>query len=214
MTISPAPSTKADILNYLLKQGPATAQGLAQQLGISPQAIRRHLKDLEGEGLISFQAVQEGMGRPQHYYQLSREGRERFPQRYGEFALSFLDALVETVGEQQVDVVLQKQWQRKAEAYRQQLGDGPRQARVQKLVELRQQEGYMAELHLLEPADSETFVLAEHHCAIAEVAESYPTVCDHELEMFAAILPDCTVERTHWLNNGEHSCGYLIQPKL
>jgi len=214
MTISPAPSTKADILNYLLKQGQATAQGLAQQLHISPQAIRRHLKDLEREGLILFQSVQEGMGRPQHYYQLSKQGREQFPQRYGEFALSFLDLLVETVGEQQVGAVLHKQWQRKAEAYRQQLGEGSRQVRVQKLVELRQREGYMAELHSLEPAGSEVFVFAEHHCAIAEVAESYPTVCDHELEMFAAILPDCTIKRTHWLNNGEHSCGYLIQPKV
>jgi DeoR family suf operon transcriptional repressor len=33
------------------------------------------------------------------------------------------------------------------------------------------------------------------------------------LEMFGAILPDCAIERTHWINNGEHSCGYLIQLK-
>ncbi|MGB5772809.1 MAG: iron-sulfur cluster biosynthesis transcriptional regulator SufR, partial [Crocosphaera sp.] len=57
------------------------------------------------------------------------------------------------------------------------------------------------------------YILAEHHCAISEVAESYPTVCGHELEMFAAILPDCTIERTHWINQGEHNCGYLIKVK-
>jgi DeoR family transcriptional regulator, suf operon transcriptional repressor len=38
-------------------------------------------------------------------------------------------------------------------------------------------------------------------------------VCDHELEMFAVALQDCQVERTHWLVNGEHRCGYLIQSK-
>lgn len=32
-----------------------------------------------------------------------------------------------------------------------------------------------------------------------------------ELEMFAAVLPDCTVERTHWIIDGEHRCGYLVQ---
>ena len=98
MTITPTLSTKEDILNYLLKQGQATAQELADLLEISPQAIRRHLKDLEAEELILHQAVQVGMGRPQHYYQLSKQGRDRFPSRYGEFAVSFLDTLTETVG--------------------------------------------------------------------------------------------------------------------
>jgi DeoR family suf operon transcriptional repressor len=53
----------------------------------------------------------------------------------------------------------------------------------------------------------------EHNCAISNVAESFPSVCGHELEMFAAVLPDCTVERTHWIINGEHRCGYLVQRK-
>ena len=31
--------------------------------------------------------------------------------------------------------------------------------------------------------------------------------------MFAVALPDCSVERTHWLVKGEHLCGYLIREK-
>ena len=64
-------STKQDILEYLLKQGQAIAQDLATSLDISPQAIRRHLKDLETEGLIAYQSVSSGTGRPQHIYHLS-----------------------------------------------------------------------------------------------------------------------------------------------
>jgi DeoR family suf operon transcriptional repressor len=218
MTMTQTPSTKEDILNYLLKVNQTKAQELADLLAISPQAIRRHLKDLEIEGLVEHRAVQEGMGRPQYYYYLSKQGRDRFPNRYGEFAVSFLDTLMETVGEKQVGEVLKKQWERKADEYRQRIGAGSLQARVEKLVELRREEGYMAELHdfdenMAERKTAEKFILAEHHCAISEVAESYPTVCGHELEMFGAILPDCAIERTHWINNGEHSCGYLIQLK-
>jgi DeoR family suf operon transcriptional repressor len=154
------------------------------------------------------------MGRPQHLYQLSRQGRSQFPHRYSEFAVSFLDTLAETVGEEQVSKVLEKQWHKKAAEYRDRLGNGSLQERVKKLLELRQEEGYMAELHLVSQTEAKPrFILAEHNCAISEVAESYPSVCGHELEMFAAVLPDCTVERTHWINNGEHRCGYLIQPK-
>jgi DeoR family suf operon transcriptional repressor len=214
MNSSPTHSTKEDILRYLLKEGQGSAIAMAEELGISPQAMRKHLKDLETEGLIDHRQTKQGMGRPQFLYQLSKQGREKFPQGYGEFALSFIDSLVETVGEEQLGEVFKKQWQRKAEEYRQHIGRGSLAKRVQKLVELRRQEGYMAELHPLSVQESEKFILAEHHCAIADVAESYPSVCGHELEMFAAILPDCAIERTHWLNDGEHNCGYLIQPKL
>ncbi|NEO27702.1 MAG: iron-sulfur cluster biosynthesis transcriptional regulator SufR [Kamptonema sp. SIO4C4] len=209
---TPQASTKQDILQYLLKQGQATAHELAEALDISPQATRKHLKDLEKSELIEHQSVQGGMGRPQHHYFLSREGKEYFPHRYGEFTVSFLDTLVETVGEEQVGVVLRKQWERKAAEYRQFLGKRPLKERVELLVQLRQDEGYMAELHPVE-GNEDDFMFSEHNCAISEVAESFPTVCGHELEMFEAILPDCTVERTHWLNDGEHRCGYLIRAK-
>ena len=214
MTTTGFPSTKQSILQYLLKEGEATAQQLAIALQISPQATRRHLSELEAEGLIKYRSVQQGMGRPQHFYQLSREGRTLFPHRYGEFAVSFLDTLAETVGEEQVSKVLAKQWHKKAAEYRDLVGQGSLKERVTKLMQLRQEEGYMAELHRVSrQGKKQQFILAEHNCAISEVAESYPSVCGHELEMFAEVLPDCTVERTHWINNGEHRCGYLIQAK-
>lgn len=212
-------STKQDILQYLLKGGQGTALELAESLDISPQAIRRHLKDLEGEGLIHYQSVQVGMGRPQHIYELTSLGRDRFGNRYGDFAVSFLDTLAETVGREQVISILQKQWERKAMEYRRVVGSGSLQERVTQLVELRKAEGYMAECYPVDDRDSafnakgDRFVFMEHNCAISNVAETFPSVCGNELEMFAAVLPDCTVERTHWIIDGEHRCGYLIARK-
>ncbi len=214
MTATRQSSTKQGILRYILRQGEATAQDLAEVFEISPQATRRHLKELGSEGLVHYETVQSGMGRPQYVYQLSDQGRDRLPHDYGEFAVSFLHTLAETAGEEQVQAVLEKQWQRKAEDYRDKIGTGELEERIAKLVELRQAEGYMAEYHPLEECQDcpkQKFFLCEHNCAISSVAESYPSVCGHELEMFSAVLPDCTVERTHWLYHGEHRCGYLIQ---
>lgn len=207
------PSTKQDILQYLLKQAKATAQELAETLQISPQAVRRHLKDLEAEGLILHQTEATGMGRPNHIYTLSALGREQFPDRYDDFAVSLLDTLAETVGQEQMGSILRKQWERKAAEYRDRLGAGPIKERVQRLVELRRNEGYMAECHGVGDDVSDRYILTEYNCAISHIAETFPSVCGHELEMFAAALADCTVERTHWIVNGEHRCGYLIQPK-
>ncbi len=211
-------STKQDILEYLLKHVQATALELAAALDISPQAIRRHLKDLEVEDLIVYASVQSGMGRPQHVYKLSNQGRDRLRREvadsYGDFAVSLLDTLAETVGHDQVSTILRKQWERKAQEYRERVGDGSLHQRVASLVELRKAEGYMAECHPVDsPENGDRFILTEHNCAISNVAESFPSVCRHELEMFAAVLPDCTVERTHWIINGEHRCGYLVQAR-
>ncbi|MBO0349106.1 iron-sulfur cluster biosynthesis transcriptional regulator SufR [Phormidium pseudopriestleyi FRX01] len=213
MTTTQQPSTKEDILQYLLKQGLATAQELAEALDISPQAIRRHLKDLEAEELIRHKAVQAGMGRPQHQYELTHKGKNFFPNQYDDFALSLLGTLAETMGEDQMTSILRKQWERKAIHYHDRLGNQPLSERVAGLVKLRQAEGYMAEVHRVEQEGSncgDRFLLTEHNCAISTVAESFPSVCGYELEMFEAILPDCTVERTYWMIDGEHRCGYLI----
>lgn len=205
-------SVKEDILRFLLKQGTATAGAIAKQLEVTPQAVRRHLKALESNGLIEHQTAQEGIGRPNHLYKLSRQGREHFPDQYDQFALSLLNTVADTMGPEHVGKLLKHQWQSKAQEYREKLGEAPLKERMQRLVKLRQAEGYMAECH---PADAEqdAFVITEYNCAIAQIAESYPRVCGYELAMFAIALPDCSVERTHWLVNGEHQCGYLVKTK-
>lgn len=217
MTTTQQPTTKQDILHHLLKQGYSTVQALAGHFQVSPQGIRRHLKDLETEGLIIHQVVQTGIGRPNYQYTLSQEGRDRFPDRYDDFAVSLLDTLAATVGADQMGSILRKQWERKAMEYRDRIGKGSLAKRVQQLVELRRAEGYMAECQAIDTSGTVTsegnrLILTEYNCAISHIAASFPSVCGHELEMFAAAL-DCDVERTHWLVNGEHRCGYLIQPK-
>ena len=202
-------STKQDILEYLLKQDRAIAQDLATVMDISPQAVRRHLKDLQTEGLIAYQSFSSGTGRPQHIYQLSQKGRDRFPNQYDRFAISFLDTLVENLGYEQAAKMLHHHWKKKSIDYREKLGNGRLIDRVAKLVELRRQEGYMADYHAADDRNDK-FILTEHNCAISQVAASFPAVCGHELEMFAAALADCKVERTHWIVDGEHQCGYLI----
>ena len=221
MVTTQQPSTKQDILQHLIKQGMATAHELAIELNISPQAIRRHLKDLEAEDLILYQTVQVGMGRPQHVYKLSSKGRDRLRKELGEqdshgkFAVSLLDTLAQTVGYEQMSAILRKQWELKALEYRDRVGNGSLQERVANLVELRKAEGYMAQWYAVESRSEfdsgDRFMLTEHNCAISNVAASFPVVCGHELEMFATVLPDCIVERTNWLINGEHRCGYLVQ---
>ena len=72
-------------------------------------------------------------------------GRDRFPNRYGDFASLFLGYFGGNSRPRASDSVLRKQWQRKATDYRRLVGTGSLRRRVTKLVELRRAEGYMAQ---------------------------------------------------------------------
>ncbi|URR34332.1 iron-sulfur cluster biosynthesis transcriptional regulator SufR [Thermosynechococcus sp. HN-54] len=211
--------TKQDILHCLLRDGHLSAQELAAQLAISPQAVRRHLKDLEAEQLVTYEVLSGTVGRPQYRYTLSEAGREELrqlqlrhqPTPTKGFAVELLESVAATLGPEQMQDVLQAAWQRKALTYREQLGTGTLAERLARLVALRRQEGYMAEFYpVSEPKGA--YLFTEYNCAISAVAQSFPTVCNHELEMFAIALGDCAVERTQWIVDGEHRCGYLIRP--
>ncbi len=213
--------TKHDILHCLLRHGHLSAQELAAQLAISPQAVRRHLKELEAEQLVTYEVLSGTVGRPQHRYAISEAGREELRQWQRRqnasgakgFAVELLESVAATLGPEQVQDVLQVAWQRKARDYRQKIGTGSLAERLHRLVALRQQEGYMAEFYPVQDVDQPAaYLFTEYNCAISAVAQSFPAVCDHELQMFAIALEDCVVERTHWIVDGEHRCGYLIRP--
>ncbi|MGQ9864850.1 MAG: iron-sulfur cluster biosynthesis transcriptional regulator SufR [Pseudanabaenaceae cyanobacterium] len=203
-------TTKDEILRYLVRRPGATALEMAGDFEISVQAVRRHLKDLAAEGLVAFQAVRGGMGRPQHTYVLTSQGRSRLPAGYDRLAVGLLGSLLGTLPPEQADQVLRRHWQDKGEAYARLLGTGPLPDRLARLAGLRREEGYVVAWQM---APDGTGLYTEFHCAIARVAESFPGVCGHELTMFAAALPDCEVTRTHWTMGGDPRCGYRMVPR-
>src|SRR3989442_1162762 len=53
---------RADILLELKRAQPLTAKDLAHKLGVSPNGIRHHLKELEAESLIAYGRAQPSSG--------------------------------------------------------------------------------------------------------------------------------------------------------
>jgi len=211
-------NTKQEILDILLKQGRTNTTSLSQALQISPQAIRRHLKDLVEDGLVvgadAIKELDKELGRPQHFYQLTQQGRELLPKSYDRFALDLLSSLLTNLDQEQAAQILGQQWQNKGIHYRDQLGHDCLANRLANLANLRRIEGYVTELHQVIESETEAFIFTEYNCAIAQIATTHPNICSYELEMFSIALPDCKVERTHWMIDGEHHCGYMIKPKV
>ena len=223
-------ATRDAVLVVLLRQGEATAADLASHLGVSVQVMRRHLRSLEDDGLVQASAAHEGPGRPSNRWCLTAGGHDRFPDGSEDFALGLLQAMRSTMSPEQLQGLMRQQAVAKAEDYRHRLGPGPLRERLERLVELRRFEGYVAECRpddgnpargdqslsadasLAAEGDGEAWLLSEFHCSVMRIAEEFPMVCDQELQLMRHTFPDCQVERVHWRLEEGHSCGFRITP--
>jgi DeoR family suf operon transcriptional repressor len=209
MSATQAPTREA-ALTLMLRQGEATAAQLAESLCVSVQVMRRHLRALEEDGLVEASPSTDRPGRPSNRWRLTGAGRRQFPNGSEHFALGLLSSMATSLPTEMVEQLLQRQAAEKAADYRQQLGDGSLQQRLERLVELRRREGYMAEFR--PNPDGAGWVISEFHCSVMKIAEQFPCVCDQELQLIRHTFPDCQVERVHWLLDGGHACGFLLQP--
>ena len=202
--------TREATLTLLLRQGEISAAALAEELGISVQAMRRHLRTLEEEGLVEANLIAAGPGRPSNQWKLTQQGHQHFPDGSDTFALNLLESMAASLPPEILATLLERQAQDKARQYRNQLGDGPLEQRVSRLVVLRSQEGYVSEMV---PADDGCgWCINEFHCSVQRIAEEFPAVCDQELRLIRMTFPDCDVQRVHWRLESGHSCGFQISP--
>jgi DeoR family suf operon transcriptional repressor len=202
--------TREVVLSLLLRQEEATAAQLADQLEVSVQVMRRHLRSLEDDGLVEASPSAEGPGRPSNHWRLTERGHDRFPDGSEQFALGLLDSIASSLPEGTVHELLDQQAEEKAHHYLGQIGTGSLSERVERLVELRRREGYVAECR--PDPNGPGWLMSEFHCSISRIAEQFPVVCEQELALIRHTFPDCQVERVHWRLEGGHSCGFRLEP--
>jgi predicted ArsR family transcriptional regulator len=200
------------VLEILKLEEPATAAGLAAELGLTEAAVRQHLAALEADGIVAANATTaERPGRPAARWSLTDVGRRVFPDRHGELTVQLVDAIRDALGEDGLTRVIDARTDEQLRIYRRVLDDAGAslQARVTALAAQRSAEGYMAEV----AEDSGSgYLLMEHHCPICDAAKSCLGFCNAELRLFTEALGDgVTVERTEHLLAEGRRCTYRIQ---
>ncbi|MEN9509642.1 MAG: hypothetical protein RLZZ621_2205, partial [Gemmatimonadota bacterium] len=127
---------RAELLVALKKAQPLSAHELGEQFGLTANALRRHLKALEEDGLVRFQREVRGVGAPVYTYSLTPAGEALFPRSYVQVLSAALDALRSQRGDAAVEAVLESEWSRLAEEAGPVLEALPLQERVPLVAEL------------------------------------------------------------------------------
>ena len=105
---------------------------------------------------------------------------------------------------------MRSQANNKSNIYKSMIGFGAIKDRLQKLVVIRKQEGYMSQIKLNQ--DGKGWYLNELTCSVLGIAQKYPFVCDQELHLLQLIFQDCEIKRMQWRLDSGHSCGFEIIP--
>jgi predicted ArsR family transcriptional regulator len=205
-----APGTRANVLRSLLVDGPATAAVVADRLGLTPAAIRRHLDFLVDAGLVDASdrppygpTAPRGRGRPARVYALTDAGREAFPREYDVLASSVLGYLRAELGAEGVERFARERLSSMEQRYATVLDAVPAADRPTRLVALLTDDGYAASLDPTGPVGGAQ--ICQHHCPVAHVAAEHPELCDAETEMFGRLL-GTHVQRLATLAHGDALC--------
>ncbi|KEF34619.1 MULTISPECIES: helix-turn-helix transcriptional regulator [Deinococcus] len=210
----PAPSperTKYRLLERLKRAGPQTVQDLAANLGVSVPGTRRHLQDLQEQGLIEARTERPGgRGRPQHVFLLTDRGEATFPKTYSALCVDVLRHLQTLYGEGAVMQVLEARSTELAAQVRAALpSDLPPAERVTRFAAWLSERGFDA---VAEPGErAGEWRITERNCPNLTVARQFPELCRSELKLFTDVL-GVTVTRETRIACGQGQCRYRIGP--
>lgn len=197
------------ILHTIKREGAVTAKQVANDLHITTMGARQHLQSLEDDGILIFYDVKVKVGRPTRHWSLTKKGHDQFADRHGELTIQMIDAVEHLFGQDGLAKVTAEREAHTLQHYRQALiACNDLATKLHTLVKLREQEGYMAELERTEWG----YLLIENHCPICRAAKRCPALCVSELNVFKQLLgPECHIERSEHIIEGQHRCAYRIQ---
>jgi predicted ArsR family transcriptional regulator len=204
-------SLRRDILVRLRKNGPASPDQLAAQLGASRTGVLQQLRALESAALVSRQTVRHGVGRPRHLYDVTPDAQDLFPANYDGLASGLLAALRTIGGEALLDEMFAARRRQMGDRIRRRMSerlaeDAPLVDRVRELAVIQDEQGYLSATQVDEAG---TIRLIEYNCAIYHVAKGNAAACRAELDLFRDVLGATVVRESH-IAAGDRCCTYRV----
>jgi DeoR family suf operon transcriptional repressor len=182
------------------------ARELGERLGLSLNAVRHHLKELEVAGLGAYQREYRGVGAPGHAYRLTSQGEALFPTRLEGLLSQLLDHVVAQDGREKASAVLEQYFLELGRKFEEQVAGASVTERRVMVTRLLSEEGFMPEWRLAADG-AETILL--HNCPIRCVADRLPEVCEAETRFLNTVL-GISLERHEHRHAGAGACEYRL----
>jgi DeoR family suf operon transcriptional repressor len=205
------PAGRRSVLYAVRRRGEATAEQIAEQLGMTVSGARQHLSALTRDGFVDaseLPAPEPRRGRRTLVYSVTPAADSLFPKAYGELTNELLGYVADADPAMLEDLFAKRREQR-IKAARARL-DPKRSlgAKVAELSRILDEDGYLA-TH--EKVSAGLYLIVEQNCAIWAVAQKYGQACTSEIDFIRAVLPEATVERVQHMVAGARRCAYEVR---
>ncbi|MEZ0493058.1 helix-turn-helix transcriptional regulator [Kineococcus sp. TBRC 1896] len=204
--------TRTRVRTSVAELGPVSAARVAEVLGLTGAAVRRHLDAMVADGVLEVRdprpGARRGRGRPAKEYVIGSAGHDDLPAGYDELALTALQYLADTLGPEAVTDFARRRFAGLEEAL---AGlDGPLPERVDALVRALADQGFSASSRpVARGTAAEGVQLCQGHCPVQKVAEAFPQLCEAERRTFETVL-GTRVQRLATLAHGDHVCTTFV----
>jgi len=207
--------TRDRVWRAVLEQGPVSATQLAERLGLTPAAVRRHLDALAADDLVTVwqaAALRRGRGRPARRYVATERGHSLAPADYDDLATSALRYLRASAGEDAVRAFAGQRASELERRYRPVLdaAGGEPGERAHALAAVLTSDGYAATVRS-GGSPARGIQLCQGHCPVQHVAREFPELCEAETDAFSRLL-GVHVQRLATLAHGDHVCTTHVPP--
>ena len=199
------------MLTAMKTTGPLPIASLSERVGITYEATRQHLGQLELEGWVSRRIEREpsGPGRPRLLYMLTVAGDHLFPKSYDDPAVTLIDVAAEELGPDAVQTLLSAVADKKVQKWLPKVQGLPLAERLEALKDVYQADDPFSSVELDEDGGAR---LIERNCPYLEVARRRPALCSVTVSVLRRLLGR-EVTRVERFQDGQRRCVFKVAPE-
>jgi len=199
-------STRGRIVT-LLRGTTKTVNELAEELGLTDNAVRAHLLSLERDGLVTQSGIQRGTRKPHFSYELTAEAEHLFPKAYDVLLNRLLAVLKGRLTPATLQEVLREVGRSLAANQSQRAENGDLDRRARKALGALEAIGGAARLE----KEGERLFIRSGSCPLATTVAQHPEVCQLAEALLAEITGAKVREQCDRV--GAPRCGFEISGK-
>ena len=200
------PDSRRQIMEYLKRQGEATAGEVAEHLHISREGARQQLQLLENEGWVSRQErPASGAGRPAVAFRVTSAGDHVFPKHYDQLSVTLVDAVAEQLGPAALQTLLAAITEQQVKHWEPKLAGLSLPERIKALKDIYVDD----DPHTSVRKDQKGYVLVERNCPFLNVAMRRPQLCAITVNTLTRLL-GVKVLREERFQNGDRRCVFRV----
>jgi predicted ArsR family transcriptional regulator len=181
-------TTKGRIL-ALLRRGSRTVDDLAVALGVTDNAVRTHLTDLERDGIVQQRGVRATGGKPAYAYEVAPEAERLFTKAYIPVLTQLVGVMEERMTAADLEAVFREVGKRLATAKGASLGTLRSRAELAATV--------LTELGGIVDVEEKdgTLMLRGFSCPLADAVRTHPAMCQAVESLVAELVGGPVQER-------------------